>query len=163
MDEFMECISDLLLLDDVQKLKNYKHHLSVNRLNHSINVSYYSYVCAKKFGYDYISAARGGLLHDLFYDEYKNRIRSLRAHGRDALRNANKICDLNDIEKDIILKHMWPITLDLPIYKESYLVAAIDDYCSIFEISTRLSKIFMKSSNQFTHLLKQRRKSIQTI
>ena len=147
------------MLEDVQKLKNYRHHLKINRLSHSINVSYYSYIFAKKFGYDYKSAARGALLHDLFFSEYKNRFQSLRTHHKEALENAEKICNLNDIERDIILKHMFPVTRERPKYKESYLVAFIDDYCSVFEISDRLSKIFLKSSHKFTQYIRLRKKT----
>ena len=154
IEKFIEYISDLLASEEVQKLKDYRHHIKVNRLVHSINVSYYSYIFAKKFGYDYKSAARGALLHDLFFDEYETRLKSIRTHHREALKNAEEICALNDIERNIILTHMWPVTPEKPQYKESYLVALIDDYCSVFEMSSRLSKIFLKSSRKFMQYIK---------
>ncbi len=33
-----------------------------------------------------------------------------------------------------ILKHMWPLTIVPPKYKESYIVAGIDKYCALMEI-----------------------------
>ena len=36
-------------------------------------------------------------------------------------------------EKDIILKHMWPVTIKLPKYKESYIVSSVDKYCALAE------------------------------
>jgi uncharacterized protein len=45
---------------------------------------------------------------------------------------------LNDIEKDIIEKHMWPLTLKLPKYKEAFIVSFVDKYCAFME-SIRLN------------------------
>ena len=40
----------------------------------------------------------------------------------------------NEIEKDIIAKHMWPLTLrHVPKYKESIIVTMVDKYCSTKE------------------------------
>ena len=39
-----------------------------------------------------------------------------------------------DKEKDIILKHMWPVTFfHFPKYRESYLVTIADKICSSYE------------------------------
>jgi len=43
--------------------------------------------------------------------------------------------DLNDTEKDIIEKHMWPLTIRLPKTKESLVVSLVDKYCSLLEIA----------------------------
>ena len=40
---------------------------------------------------------------------------------------ANQI-NLSAIEEDIILKHMWPLTLRIPKYKESFLIMFLDKY-----------------------------------
>ena len=39
----------------------------------------------------------------------------------------------NEVEKDIILKHMWPLTFKLPTYSESYIVTTADKYCATRE------------------------------
>ena len=55
-------------------------------------------------------------------------------HPRTALENACKYFNLNEIEKDIIEKHMWPLTLrKVPKYKESVVVTMVDKYCSTKE------------------------------
>jgi uncharacterized protein len=46
---------------------------------------------------------------------------------------------MNNIEKDIIEKHMWPLTLRLPRYKESYVVLMVDKYCALTETLNLLS------------------------
>ena len=138
--EYMECIQDLLDNEMVISLNNYIQHSNNSRLNHSLNVSYISYLVCKKCGLDYVSAARGGLLHDFFlYDRYdKNTKKPYKgvhgtAHPKIALSNANKYFNLNIREKDIIRKHMWPLTISLPKYKESYVIMAIDKYCAVAE------------------------------
>ena len=89
---------------------------------------------------DYKSAARAGLLHDLFLYDWHNQPRKklFEKHGythpRTALNNASNNFDLNYKEKDIILKHMWPLTLkSVPRYKESFLVSIVDKYSSCGE------------------------------
>ena len=42
--------------------------------------------------------------------------------------------DLNEVEKDIILKHMWPLTIRFPRYREAYIVTFVDKYCAIKEV-----------------------------
>ena len=41
--------------------------------------------------------------------------------------------ELNELERDIILKHMFPLTLKLPRYRESYIVLLADKYCAVYE------------------------------
>ncbi|AYF92576.1 hydrolase [Apilactobacillus bombintestini] len=148
--EYMSYVSDLLNTREVQQLGNYIQHHSSTRLIHCINVSYESYKIAKRFNLDARSTARGGLLHDLFY--YDWRITKFRLgshaymHPRIALRNAEKITDLNDRERDIITKHMWGLTLSKPKYAESVIVSLVDDYDAIREYFTpkyrNIKKIF---------------------
>jgi uncharacterized protein len=148
--EYYECIKDLFNSDPVKLMNSFIQHGSTTTLEHSINVSYKSYKLAKLLKMDYKSAARAGLLHDLFlYDwhlEPKDN-KLFQKHGfthpEKALNNANKYFDLNDKEKDIISKHMWPLTLrKVPKYKESFLVSVVDKYSSCSEtINPVLDKV----------------------
>ena len=52
-----------------------------------------------------------------------------------ALENAENLFFLNNIEKDIILRHMWPITFSTPKYLETFIVTFVDKYCAIKEFS----------------------------
>lgn len=149
--EYKACVMDLIQHDIVRTMENFIQHSDISCLEHSISVSYYSYVICKRLGLDYRSAARGGLLHDLFlYDWHltkpKEGLHGF-THPYRALENATKYYTLNDKEKDIIVKHMWPLTLKFPKYKESFVVSMADKYCSTIEIigncrnSWRLRKI----------------------
>lgn len=137
-NDYVCCVKDLLKNETVCSMKHFKHHCNVSCLDHSINVSYTSYLICKFLKLDYNSAARGALLHDMFL--YDWRITNLPngkhafVHPCIALKNANEISSLNFVEKDIIKKHMWPLTLALPKYKESFIVCLIDKYCASIEI-----------------------------
>lgn len=139
--EYFSCIQDLIESDPVKLMDTFIQHGHTTTLEHCINVSYLSYKVAKFFKLDYKSAARAGLLHDMFlYDWHKQPKddRFLDQHGfshpKKALNNALKYFELNNKEKDIIEKHMWPLTLrKVPKYKESFLVSFVDKYTSSCE------------------------------
>ena len=70
----------------------------------------------------------------------------LDVYKRQALNNATKLFKLNDTEKDMILRHMWPVTLKMPKTKEGFLLTLADKYCAIIEtkndIMYNLNKIY---------------------
>lgn len=138
--EFFNIIDDIISNDTVKQMKNYRQHCDTSCYKHCMQVAYFTYIACKKLKLDYISATRAAMLHDLFlYDwrkKYKNiDISGLHAfvHPQIALKNASEIFELNDLEKDIILKHMWPVTFSLPRYKESYIVTIMDKYSACLE------------------------------
>lgn len=136
--DFFECVYDILEEPKVLALEECRHHRTTNRLEHCLNVAYRSYRLAKLRGYDARSTARGGLLHDFYwYDEDEmnpiERKFHLTNHPKVALKNALEIFDLNSIEQDIIVKHMFMITPTPPRYKESMIVTMMDKYCAAQE------------------------------
>jgi uncharacterized protein len=157
-EEYMLHIQGLLKKKMVQNLQNFVHHHHSNRLEHSLNVSYTSFKIAKKLNANARSVARSGLLHDLFfYDrrEFKNEEKGhAYIHARLAVLYAEQITELSDLEKDIILKHMWGATVALPRYKESYIVTFVDKYWAIREVlqpfilKFRQRKIFQRKCNR---------------
>lgn len=92
--EYLSIVEDLLAQPAVKKLANYTQHHHSNRLQHSIAVSYDSYRIAKKLHLDYRSTARAGLLHDMFYYDWRTKKFDLGTHAfihpRVALRNAER-------------------------------------------------------------------------
>ncbi len=134
---FKNIICDLLEHEHVNTMNEFMQHGAMTCLDHCIHVSYTSYRLCSFLGFDYRSAARGALLHDLFlYDWHTEKLeKGLHAfrHPHIALENASKSFILNNIEKDIIKKHMWPLTIRLPRYKEAYIVSFIDKYCTVIE------------------------------
>lgn len=136
--EFDSIIKDLVENKTVQKMKNYRQHYDTSCFEHCKNVAYYSYLICKKYNLDYVSAARAGMLHDLFLYDWRTKEDGRKGfhgfrHPRIALNNASELFELNVKEQDIILKHMWPITVVFPKYKESYIITLVDKYCAIQE------------------------------
>lgn len=135
--EYNQIVKDILSREEFQKLKNCKHH-TTSRFEHSKRVSYFAYKICKFLHFDYVSATRGGLLHDFFTEEYQdcNKVSLLSNHPKLALANAKKYFPLNDIEKNIIASHMFPVTMKvLPKYKESIIITIVDKIACVYEKS----------------------------
>ena len=137
MTIFNKYASDILNNEHIIKLKEFAHHGSVTRLEHSMTVAYECFRVAQKLKLkvDMKSMIRGALLHDFFLYDLKNERmpKHMTKHPYIAFNNAVNEFDINKVEKDIILKHMWPMTLKLPRYKESFIVCFVDTYCAIKE------------------------------
>ena len=154
---FQVLIDDILNNKEFQKLKEIRHH-GQNRLDHSIRVAYYSYKIAKLLKLDYESVARGGLLHDFFYDINENelvtkRMKTLVEHPNYALQQAESRFELNDKEKNIIVSHMFPVSLNLPIYAESWIVDLVDDVVAMCELYESKKRILAPATNLLALLL----------
>jgi len=135
--EYLDCVSDIIENEAVRSMKQYNQHRGVDCYEHCLNVSIRSYLICRRLGFDYRSAARGGLLHDFFlYDWHKgNPYGGLHAfsHPKIAAINAGKIFNLNKREQDVIKKHMWPLTILLPKYPESFVVIVVDKFYCVSE------------------------------
>ncbi|MCI9063265.1 MAG: HD family phosphohydrolase [Clostridia bacterium] len=137
-EQYMLIIKDIIENEMVQKMKNYRQHFNVSCFDHCLFVSYNLYLICKKHRLDYISAARAGMVHDLFLYDWRKRQdgrKGLHAftHAKTAYENAMKFLNLNEKEKDIIIKHMWPVTLALPRYKETFWMIYVDKYVAFIE------------------------------
>jgi len=139
IQEFNDIIYDIRQNPTVLLLKNHIQHMNSTRYKHCYDVAYYTYKICRKLGLDYTSAARGAMLHDFYLhdwigskDKEKSRFHLFR-HPKIALKNAKQIFKLNNKEQDIILKHMWPITIKPPRFSESYIVSFVDKYCATKE------------------------------
>jgi len=139
--EYYSCVSDIIGCRQLIRLRSITHHISTTRFQHCLNVSYYSWLVCRKLGLNARSAARAGLLHDLFfYDrkEYnssreKGQLSHSAMHAFIAVQNAAELTPLTPLERDMIEKHMWPATRPLPKYKETYIITLIDKYCAVLE------------------------------
>lgn len=140
-DDFFACISDLIGTPEVLSMDNVPQHVEdISCLFHSLFVAYVSFRLCRFFHLDFAAAARGGLLHDLFLYDWRVKGSHSGLHGfthpRAALQNASRLFELSDKEKDIIAKHMWPLTLrHYPRYRESLLVSTADKICAVAELS----------------------------
>ena len=136
---FRACIADLIDSPSVQAMRNVSQHVDINCFEHCVFVAYVSFLICRRMGWDFRAAARGGLLHDLFLYDWHQKGSHQGLHGfthpEAALRNASQICALTEVEQDIIVKHMWPLTLrKVPKYRESFVVSSADKICALAEM-----------------------------
>ena len=122
------------------KRKKFHHHENESVYDHSMAVSYSAYKYAKKHKLDYKSVAIGGLLHDFYYKDWqinKEHKSFFKMHGfvhaREALENSKKYFPqlMNAKVEDIIVKHMFPLNIIPPKYKESWIVSISDKIVSL--------------------------------
>ncbi|MBN2694352.1 phosphohydrolase [bacterium] len=134
-EQFLLLAEPILNHPDVAKLSEYNHHGGKTRLDHVKDVAWLSFKVAKYFSLNLEETVRAAILHDLFYYDWLRegpRLHGFR-HPKIAKDNAVKIFELSEREKDIILKHMFPLTIIPPKYSESWIVCFVDTYCSIRE------------------------------
>ena len=140
-DEFMNIIQDLIQNPTVKQMRNFSQHANTSCYQHCMQVAYYTYLACKHFHLDYVSATRGAMLHDLFLYDWHTQARPDKKwshqhaflHPKIALQNAKKLFDLNAIEQDVIVNHMWPVTIQIPHFKETLIVTLADKYSACYE------------------------------
>ena len=135
---------DIILSPEAQVLKTFVQHGETTVFEHCLSVAKFSLLMAHflertlKIDIDKDSLVRGALLHDYFlYDWHDKTVPGRRVHGfthpGTAMRNAERDFGLNDLERDIISKHMFPVTPFPPMYRESIIVNLADKWCALCE------------------------------
>ena len=143
-EAFLALVEPLLQQQEVQDMRTISQHAAgISCYDHSVFVSYLSFLMARRLGLDYRAAARGGLLHDLHLQDWEKtdigRIHRLFLHPKLAAQNAEKL-GISKLEKDIIVKHMWPVTPQFPKSKEGFILTFIDKHCALAEAIKVLKK-----------------------
>ncbi len=121
-------IREILDHPQFRRLAEFRHHGSVTCLDHCLRVASLAFTHAEKRGFDAVSAARGALLHDFFFYDWRTagpRLHGFR-HPAIAFNNARGVFTLNAVERDAILRHMWPLTVIPPRFPESRIVSYAD-------------------------------------
>lgn len=155
--EYMNIIDDILQNKEFLRIRECKHH-GLTRLDHSLRVSYYSYLICKRLRLNYVACARGGLLHDFFHDEdmsgHKKSF-SMFFHPFYSLKNAKHFFEISEIEEDIIINHMFPtLPNKIPRYAESWIVSLVDKVVATYEFYYSYGKSFVyRLSNLYVLLL----------
>lgn len=135
---FSNMVGDLLSTEQVRSMQEIRHHFDVTCYDHSVFVSYVAFRLARRLRWDYLAAARGGLLHDLYL--YDPKIPGSHPgnqcfdHPKAALKNAEALTDLSKVEENIIISHMWPLARRMPRYRESVVVNVADKICATCEV-----------------------------
>lgn len=120
--------------------KQFFQHGKTTVYSHSVHVAYASYYWTKKYHIEIDDKAliRGALLHDYFlYDWHDKEHAHKRPHGfyhpSAALNNALEDFNLSSKEKNIIKRHMFPLTIMPPTCREAWIVCMADKVCGLRE------------------------------
>lgn len=132
---------DILDSDNFKRTREFIQHGNMTVNSHSISVAKYSLAISRKLGLGcrQRELIRGALLHDYFLYDWHDKCHrdNRRLHGLFhpgiALRNASREYHLTARERDIIKKHMWPLTVIPPLCREAWVVSVADKYCSLME------------------------------
>lgn len=157
-EEFQSIIKELIENETVQEMKNYRQHYKTSCFDHCYMAAYYCFLFCKKYHLDYLSATRAAMLHDLFLYDWRVRQDGRKGfhaftHGKLACQNACQLFDLNEKEKDIIIKHMWPITIEFPKSIEGFVLTIVDKYCAMSEtFSVVKSHLFKKQPIRYAYV-----------
>lgn len=123
---------DILRSGGMQKEKKFIQHGKVSVYAHSVLVAALCVMIARKLRLkvNEKSLVRGALLHDYFlYDWHipdKKRKQHAFHHAEAALLNAERDFKLDNVEKNMISTHMFPLGGSFPRYKESIILCVAD-------------------------------------
>ncbi len=156
IEQVKEYGKDIIFSETIKQEKNYIQHGKVSVYEHSFNVACMALYISRKYHIktDEKTLVRGALLHDYFLYDWHIPDKSHRLHGfthaKTALGNAMRDFKLNKIEMDIILKHMFPLNISFPRYRESIIVCLADKHCAIMEMKSDIKfKIDDKNLEMF--------------
>ena len=123
----------------IQQTRQFIQHGSTTVYDHSVRVAYYSLVLAELLHLQehQQELIRGALLHDYFLYDWHEKDKSHNLHGfrhpYTALENADKDYHLSKRERNIIVRHMFPLIPIPPVFMEGWIVCMVDKGCSIYE------------------------------
>ncbi|MEE1313907.1 MAG: HD domain-containing protein [Lachnospiraceae bacterium] len=147
---------DILCSPGMQAEHQFIQHGKTTVYEHSVGVACLSVKISRclHLNVDERALVRGALLHDYFLYDWHVPEKYHKWHGFRhpgfALKNARRDFLIGEIEKDIIKKHMFPLTVIPPCYKESLLVCIADKICALLEIEfCRKIQKYIKKANVF--------------
>lgn len=165
--EYYEIVREIIESPEFLKRKDFVHHESCSVFEHCLTVSVLSYLWTKRLNLDYRSAAIGGLLHDFYEKPWQSKNHKLInqkknfwemhgiVHAREALNNSKLHFPhlVNDKVDNIIKRHMFPLNITPPKYKEAWIVSTVDKYVSmdIFKSPRQWPKYLGLAKKEISH------------
>ena len=145
-EEFDSIVKDIINNKQFNKLNKELHH-GITRYEHSMRVARWTYKICNLFNLNNKNeVTRAALLHDFYINEdlkTETGHERLGEHPTVALDNSLKYFELDNIQKDIIKTHMFPCNLEIPKYKESWMVSGIDKAVSTYEMLRFKSPLYL--------------------
>jgi uncharacterized protein len=137
MNDYRKALSAMRSIPEVREILEhelfrsmilYRHHGSVSCLEHSLKVASIAFTMAKNRKVDLVSTVRAALLHDFYLYDWHTDSPGLHGfrHPYTALKNAREHFTINPVEKEAIVRHMWPLTPIAPRSREAMIVTIAD-------------------------------------
>lgn len=140
-DEFMDIVTPILENPEFYKRKKWQHHEHSSLYEHSLAVSYLTYKICKKRGWNYKDGAIAGLLHDFYNKPWQENLDEKKpffkqhgfVHAGEALANSRKYFPqyMNKRIENSIVRHMFPLNIIPPKYKEGLVITYADKVLSL--------------------------------
>ena len=144
--QFLVGISDT---PQAQSMKTFIQHGHITTFTHVMNVVCMSCLVDKRLHAhcDKQSLIRGAFLHDFYLYDWHDPTSNDGLHGFRhpvrALKNAETLFKLNPKERNIIVSHMWPLTITrIPRCREAAIVCLSDKLCALYETVLKDKKLF---------------------
>ena len=155
---------DIISSDRLKQEGEIPQHGSVTCYEHSVAVTLMSVRLARRLRLkklDMESMIKGALLHDYFLYDWRNDDSITRRHhgfnhARRALENAGRDFSLSPVAKDVIEKHMFPLNIRLPKYKESYVVSVADKVIATKEVCRFMKDKVKNGANRSVDYVRDR-------
>lgn len=133
---FQQILEDVCKESRMLQSQKFVQHGTTSVFRHSVAVAYVSFWIASRTNakVDMESLIRGALLHDYFLYDWHVKDDSHKWHGffhaKKALSNAMEDFELNEVEQNMIKRHMFPLNPIPPRYKEAWILCCADKICS---------------------------------
>lgn len=156
--EFFKILSPIINNYNVQLMKSFKQHGGTSTFEHCKHISELCFLINRrlKLNCNEIALVQGAMLHDFYlYDWHNSNNPSRGKHGfvhpLIATRNAKRCFNIDKKIENIILSHMWPLTITkIPKSKEAWIVSCVDKYSSIQEIYRNFYKKMQEKCKNFS-------------
>ena len=147
IDEYISITKDLLVNEQVQKMKTYRHHGDTNTHFHSVYVSYRVLkLCKKLHVANAAEIVRAALLHDFYLYEWyteKHDENHIWYHPKESVKNIETyLGTLSDTQRNMILSHMFPLCSEMPKCRGAWLLTLADKRCATEDYLTHSRQFY---------------------
>ncbi len=144
-----QCLRGIIDTEQAQSMKTFIQHGHITTYTHVLNVVCMSCRLNETLHAhsDRQSLIVGAFLHDFYLYDWHDPTSNEGLHGFKhpvrALEKAQKQFELNQKEKNIIVSHMWPLTITrIPKCREAAIVCLSDKICALYETVYKDRKMF---------------------
>ena len=148
-DNITRYLTGIIDTPQAQSMKTFIQHGHITTYTHVLNVVCMSCIVDERLhaGSDRRSLIRGAFLHDFYLYDWHDPTSNEGLHGFKhpvrALKKAQELFELSPKECNIIISHMWPLTITrIPRCREAAIVCFSDKLCALYETILKDKRLF---------------------